>query len=290
LTKLSLLLFFRRIFPNKNFRMFIWIMFGFIIISNFSLQMALCFQCIPFHANWTNWMYKVKPVKCIDSFAAVYVAAGLSIFHDVVILCMPLPILWRLNLPWQKKANLLVMFSVGSFVLICSLIRLPSLLKLGSSSDPSYDQAPIAVWTDLEIGVGVICGCLPAFRSLIGYLFPGLKMTLAGSDNNNKTPGTYPSQRSNRKADRKRTDSSTRTFIELDNISGEELERSQNERFSIKSRESQTPITEKLVPTSGKGMGNRATVGVREINDETMENSSRANIIMMTKTVVQSRH
>ena len=46
LTKLSLLLFFRRIFPNKSFRMSIWIMFGFIIMSNFSLQMALCFQCV----------------------------------------------------------------------------------------------------------------------------------------------------------------------------------------------------------------------------------------------------
>lgn len=153
------------------------------------------------------------------------------------------------------------------------------------------DQAPIAVWTDLEIGVGVICGCLPAFRSLIGYLFPNLKMTLTGSGNN-KTPGAYPSQRSNKKFDKNRIDSSTRTFIELDdrNTSGEELERGQNERSSIKSCESQTPITEKLVPHPGKGYGNQATVGVREIDDERRENSSRTNIILMTKTVEQSRN
>jgi hypothetical protein len=133
-------------------------MFGFVIVSNFALLMALCLQCvscfpaelvscanpggaqIPFEGNWTNWMYKVPPVKCIDTFAAVYVAAALSIIHDVVILVMPIPLLWKLNLAWQKKANLSIMFSVGSFVILCSLLRLPSLRKLKASTDPSCES------------------------------------------------------------------------------------------------------------------------------------------------------
>lgn len=82
-------------------------------------------------------MYQVAPVKCIDSFVAIYMAAGLSIFHDIVILVMPIPILWSLNLGWQKKLNLLIMFSVGSFVIICSLLRLPTLKKMVQTSDPS---------------------------------------------------------------------------------------------------------------------------------------------------------
>jgi hypothetical protein len=85
-------------------------------------------------------MYKEAPVKCINAYAVVYIAAGMSIFHDVVILSMPLPILWDLNLPMQKKVNLLVMFSVGSFVIICSILRLPSLLKLKNSSDPACEH------------------------------------------------------------------------------------------------------------------------------------------------------
>ncbi|KAH8667988.1 hypothetical protein BGZ60DRAFT_41417 [Tricladium varicosporioides] len=187
LTKCSLLLFFNRIFPSKKHRTIIYSMMGFVVVSNFALLMALMFQCVPFHGVWTNWMYKVPPVKCINTFAAIYVAAALSIFHDLAILCFPIPILWSLNLAWQKKANLLVMFSVGSFVIICSLLRLPSLMKMGGSSDPSYDQAPVAVWTDLEIAVGIICGCLPACRSLIGWIFPSLKMTL-GNSSGRETP------------------------------------------------------------------------------------------------------
>ena len=123
------------------------------VVSNFAILMALTFQCVslldtvgfcklimsqvPFHGNWTNWMYKVAPVKCINSFVAIYVAAALSIFHDVVILLMPIPILWSLNLNWQKKIHLLLMFSVGSFVIVCSLCRLPTLMKMKDSMDPS---------------------------------------------------------------------------------------------------------------------------------------------------------
>lgn len=87
-------------------------------------------------------MYKSPPVKCINVFAAVYSAAGFSVTHDVIILLMPLPTLWGLNLALGKKLNLLVMFGVGSFVVVASVIRLPSLMKMGSSSDPSCKQTP----------------------------------------------------------------------------------------------------------------------------------------------------
>jgi hypothetical protein len=46
LIKLSLLLFFRRIFPNRIFRIAIWIVFGFVIASNFSFAMAAMLQCV----------------------------------------------------------------------------------------------------------------------------------------------------------------------------------------------------------------------------------------------------
>lgn len=84
-------------------------------------------------------MYKVPPIKCFDRFAVAYVAAGMSILHDIIILVMPIPILLSLNLTWQKKINVLAMFSVGSLVIICSVLRLSSLRKLKSSTDPSCE-------------------------------------------------------------------------------------------------------------------------------------------------------
>ncbi|CZR70202.1 uncharacterized protein PAC_20103 [Phialocephala subalpina] len=301
LTKLSLLLFFRRIFPDRNFRIATIVMGIFVVVSNFSLAMALCFQCIPLYGIWTNWMYKVAPVKCINVYACVYVAAGMSIFHDLIILSMPLPTLWSLNLHWKKKAHLVVMFSVGSFVVVCSALRLPTLMKLEGSSDPSYDQAPIAVWTNLEISVGIICACLPATRSLVGYIFPSLKMTLGAS----ATGGTpaYPANSSsgNKFSSRKGPLTSTKSFIELDDrIGGQGALENGRKRAGTNqsgrswcgdadgaSMGSETPIREKFVP-GGYGEGHQATVGVGGGLGHGNGSGSRDKAIIMTRTFQQS--
>jgi hypothetical protein len=95
---------------------------------------------MPIYGAWTNWMYKEPPVRCINIFASVYAAAGLSIAHDIMILVFPLPILWNLNLSTRKKANLFVMFLVGSFVIVCSCLRIPSLKKIQNSVDPTCES------------------------------------------------------------------------------------------------------------------------------------------------------
>lgn len=82
-------------------------------------------------------MYKVHPVKCINGYATLEAAAVFSILHSVMILVIPIPTVWKLNLVWKKKANLLIMFSVGFIALICSFLRLPSLVRLDHSSDLS---------------------------------------------------------------------------------------------------------------------------------------------------------
>src|SRR4051812_45023327 len=46
LTKLALLLFFLRIFPDHRLRQAIWISGVFVLLSNFSIFMALSFQCV----------------------------------------------------------------------------------------------------------------------------------------------------------------------------------------------------------------------------------------------------
>jgi hypothetical protein len=114
--------------------------------------------------------------------------ACVSIFHDLVILAMPLPILCGLQLNWKKKAQAIAMFSAGLFVIICSAIRLPVLLNMRHTMDPSYDQAPVCLCSYLEQAIGIVCGCLPAFRSLLGYLFPSLRKGAFGSSG----PSTNP--------------------------------------------------------------------------------------------------
>jgi hypothetical protein len=74
----------------------------------------------------------------MNTYDAIFATAGINICQDIMITVFSIPILWKLNLPVYKKANVLVMFMVGVIVIIFSLLRLPSLGKIKTSLDPSY--------------------------------------------------------------------------------------------------------------------------------------------------------
>lgn len=77
-------------------------------------------------------------MHCMNTYDAIFATAGINICQDIMITVFSIPILWKLNLPVYKKANVLVMFMVGVIVIIFSLLRLPSLGKIKTSLDPSY--------------------------------------------------------------------------------------------------------------------------------------------------------
>lgn len=73
----------------------------------------------------------------VQDYAASSAAAGLSILHDLMIMALPIPTLWGLQLSWQKRLHLLAMFSFGIFTVLCSILRIPSLMNFRKSTDPS---------------------------------------------------------------------------------------------------------------------------------------------------------
>lgn len=58
-----------------------------------------------------------------------------------------------------------------------SILRLPSLKKASISTDFSYDNIGIAIWSCIEVNVAILCACLPALKPLISHFFPGLLST-----------------------------------------------------------------------------------------------------------------
>ena len=107
------------------------------------------------------------------------------------------------------------------------------------------DQAPIAIWTDLEVGVGIICGCLPSFRSLIGYMFPSLKMSLVPSYEGN-TLVHWTGSRSKNKHNSAGLNTGVASFMELEDLHGSRhnLNQTKNEQRSVITRGSGASITE----------------------------------------------
>lgn len=62
-------------------------------------------------------------------------------------------------------------------VCLVSLLRLPSLITLSRSTDPTWDAATVAIWTCIELNIAIICACCMTLRPLVARVFPRLLPT-----------------------------------------------------------------------------------------------------------------
>lgn len=121
LTKISILLLYRRIFPNRWFRTLV--MYLLVAIAAFASgsTSGSMLQCWPISRNWN----RTGPGNCLDITALWYANAAGSIISDLVILFIPLPLIIRLQLPFNQKLGLIVIFSLGGlFVSFCTSLHL----------------------------------------------------------------------------------------------------------------------------------------------------------------------
>ena len=81
--------------------------------------------------------------KCLDLNAVAYANAGIGIFQDVLILLLPFPEIVYLNMRTRKKVILILMFLLGTFAVLTSILRLPSLHEFATSTDQTCKQTTI---------------------------------------------------------------------------------------------------------------------------------------------------
>lgn len=112
--KFSVLLLYRRIFPNRRFRIVMWSLGAFITSYSLVLFFGIIFQCKPIRGAWDPTI----DAKCIDLGVIIVVTSALNVFTDVSTLCLPLPLLWRLNLPKERKVQLTGIFLLGGLYVL----------------------------------------------------------------------------------------------------------------------------------------------------------------------------
>ena len=110
-TKASLLLLYYRLFsPSRRFRLAVRIGAVIVFCQWFSLTCATIFQCRPVAAFWNH---TIQNVKCIDLPAFTVASGVLNLMTDVLILCLPLPMVWGLNTTRAQKVTLTGIFLLG---------------------------------------------------------------------------------------------------------------------------------------------------------------------------------
>jgi hypothetical protein len=155
LLKLTLLFFYIRVFPAANVQRILWATVIFVVAWGFAFVVVAIFQCHPIHYFWNKWdgMHKGH---CLDINAITASNAAISIALDLWILGIPLWQLWGLKMHWKKKIGVALMFCVGTFVTVVSILRLTALVHFAVSSNASWEFYDVSLWSTIEITVGIM--------------------------------------------------------------------------------------------------------------------------------------
>ncbi|KAF4551090.1 CFEM domain-containing protein 1 [Elsinoe fawcettii] len=176
LLKLSLLFFYLRVFPRTEIRRLLWGTVAFVSVWGAAFVLTAIFQCRPIHYFWSKWDGLHKGT-CLSANKISWVNAGFSIVLDLWILAIPIWEIRQLKMHWKKKVGVAVMFGVGTFVTVVSIIRLQTLVEFAKSANATWEFTAVSMWSTIEITVGIICACLPTVRLLVVKLWPRLAGT-----------------------------------------------------------------------------------------------------------------
>ncbi|KAG9242165.1 hypothetical protein BJ878DRAFT_426508, partial [Calycina marina] len=170
LVKISVLLFYLRLFPYDSFRKAVFASIAYVLLTTILGAFFAIIQCKPVLNFWN----KDTPGQCLDLTIMACIHSSFAISSCVLILVLPIPVIARLNLGTTKKLGVFFVFAVGKSDCIIAIARLHSLLYYGATPDPSYDLVMATLWSGIENSIAVICACFPAMRRLFVQMFSNL--------------------------------------------------------------------------------------------------------------------
>ncbi|RAH56553.1 hypothetical protein BO85DRAFT_469761 [Aspergillus piperis CBS 112811] len=185
--KCSLTVFIMRVFPTKWIRRIGLGIMVLMVIVTISGELPLIFQCWPVQAAWDS---TIPNSKCFSNAVLedlqLYQAILMLLF-DVSIITLPMPTIWKLQMPIQRRLFIIGLFCLDMLIdegfVACSagLARIPLLDFQVNSTDYTYVGAVPLILMNVKYALGLITGSLPSLRVLLRNI-PGLNSSKKSTD------------------------------------------------------------------------------------------------------------
>lgn len=146
--KACMLFFYRRLTLETKQRRLVYVAAVACLISYIATIGVVLLRCLPFHRNWQIYPYPGDECGSPNQIFLTLVVTNVS--TDILILYIPLPLLWVVQMPWSKKIVYGVWLTTGVFVIIASLLRCVLSIKDAAEVDVS------TIWAIRETFVGII--------------------------------------------------------------------------------------------------------------------------------------
>ncbi|KAI6248186.1 hypothetical protein HI914_03123 [Erysiphe necator] len=163
--KTCMLIIYSRLTLGLQIRKMLVYLSVYVAVGWVSTQIAFFTACRPFAGYWA--MPPPNP-QCTTLEHYAIVQGCFNISSDILMLSIPLPLITKLNVPLKQKSVLLIIFSMGIFVIIAALLT--KIFNLSNVWDPSY-----MLWYVREASVAVYVSNLPLIWPMLREWFPTLK-------------------------------------------------------------------------------------------------------------------
>ncbi|KAK6212380.1 hypothetical protein LQW54_005333 [Pestalotiopsis sp. IQ-011] len=135
---------------------------------------VVVYQCQPVQFYW----YRYDPASPVEgtcngkALATIptYISFVISVVSDWVLALLPISIVWNAKMDRRSKISVACVLALGSIASMATVVRIPYAKQLLSDPDYLHNFTDLAIWSTIEIGLGLTASSLatlkPLFRKL----------------------------------------------------------------------------------------------------------------------------
>ncbi|KUI65713.1 hypothetical protein VM1G_00061 [Cytospora mali] len=163
--KIAVLLFYKRIFTTPSFRACVWVAIGTVSLWGILFFLVVLLEIDPVAFPLTEVTLRLNST----TIGLAQVASSFTL--DIIVLCLPLPVISRLNMKSQRKIAVVMIFWLGAFCVVAAVVRTVLLdqvvRQVVSNHDQVANQSKQYIFMVLEPNCSIVAACLPTYGPLI---------------------------------------------------------------------------------------------------------------------------
>ncbi|KAF4919189.1 hypothetical protein CGCVW01_v008097 [Colletotrichum viniferum] len=244
--KACMLFLYRRLTLNLTQKRMVYITACTCVVLYIVTIIVILTRCQPFHANWQVYPY---PGDACALNIPNYVALAITnVTTDMMILYIPLPLLWSVQMPMARKIICSLWLCTGIFIIIATLLRCILCLQDAQSINLG------TIWSIRETFVGILAVNAPVLGPWIAKNASAVRSRT--SKNRSKTGGqesanhivTIGAKESTHRLDRLTKDGRrVLGWTEIDNDSEERIMKTQND-VAVSAKRSDEELNREVSP------------------------------------------
>ncbi|KAG6355427.1 hypothetical protein INS49_003389 [Diaporthe citri] len=155
------------------FRYAVWEALAFVIGWTVSFFFSHLFTCYPI----TVFIEPYYGNSCVQTVPMFVSLLFTDVIADWAILLLPVPMVLKVQLPFEKKLAVIGMLGLGAAVCAVSVTRVIATFAIAEEyvkhpNDVMCYTAPVFFRTNIELSLAIVCACLPTLRPIRSHFFP----------------------------------------------------------------------------------------------------------------------